>query len=141
MFIIIVGRFFGVLGLVYLLVLFKHKKKVTLKELIFICYAGMIRGAIAFGLVLKIDDSVKEKDVIITTSLTLVVVTTLLYGGTMPLVQRILVPPKEADKHEYDDHEIIVIPEGDGENRHLSEHEEFLHPNLISEKDDEPRKS
>jgi NhaP-type Na+/H+ or K+/H+ antiporter len=50
-------------------------------------YAGMIRGAIAFGLVLQIDgDIVKEKDVIVTTSLTLVIVTTVIYGSTMPLV-------------------------------------------------------
>jgi NhaP-type Na+/H+ or K+/H+ antiporter len=86
MFIILVGRFIGVIGLVYLLVLCRHKKKVTFKELVFISYAGMIRGAIAFGLVLKIDDSVKEKDVIITTSLALVVATTLIYGGAMPLI-------------------------------------------------------
>lgn len=75
----------------------------TFKELIFISYAGMIRGAIAFGLVLKIDPAIEEKDVIVTTSLALVVLTTILYGSTMPLVQRKLVPPKEIDKHEYDD--------------------------------------
>jgi hypothetical protein len=46
----------------------------------------MIRGAIAFGLVLKIDDSIEDKSVIITTSLALVIITTLLYGSFMPLV-------------------------------------------------------
>lgn len=66
--------------------MFGHKKQVNFKELVFISYAGMIRGAIAFGLVLKIDDSIIEKDVIITTSLSLVIITTLLYGSTMPLV-------------------------------------------------------
>jgi NhaP-type Na+/H+ or K+/H+ antiporter len=70
---------------------------------LFIGYSGMIRGAIALGLVLTIDDSIGEKDVIVTTSLTLVILTTILYGSFMPLVQRVLVPPKEADKHEYDE--------------------------------------
>lgn len=69
-----------------MLQMFGHKKQVNFKELVFISYAGMIRGAIAFGLVLKIDDSIIEKDVIITTSLSLVIITTLLYGSTMPLV-------------------------------------------------------
>jgi NhaP-type Na+/H+ or K+/H+ antiporter len=82
---------------------------------LFIGYSGMIRGAIALGLVLTIDDSIGEKDVIVTTSLTLVILTTILYGSFMPLVQRVLVPPKEADKHEYDE-----LPTGengeDGEN-------------------------
>ncbi len=103
--VIVIGRFCGTVGLVYFLSLCKHKKQVTFKELCFISYAGMIRGAIAFGLVLKISDEVAEKDVIITTSLTLVVVTTILYGSMMPLVQRTLVPPKEEEKHEYDEKE------------------------------------
>jgi len=63
----------------------------------------MIRGAIALGLVLTIDDTIVERQVIITTSLSLVVLTTILYGSTMPLVQKFLVPPKEEDKHEYDE--------------------------------------
>ena len=46
----------------------------------------MIRGAIAFGLVLKIDDSLDSKNVIVTTTLTLVALTTVLFGTLMPLV-------------------------------------------------------
>lgn len=72
MLVIIVGRYVGVLGLIYLLVLCGHKKQVSFKQLIFIAYSGLIRGAIAFGLVLKLED-VEEIEVIITTSLTLVV--------------------------------------------------------------------
>ena len=86
MLIIIVGRLTGTLGLIGLLVLFKHKKRVTWKEIIFIGFSGMIRGAIALGLVLTIDNAITERQVIITTSLTLVVLTTILYGSTMPLV-------------------------------------------------------
>lgn len=55
-------------------------------------------------------------------------------------------PPKESDKHEYDDHEFVEIGEDGNEiknrvNNSHSEHEEFLHPNMISEPDDETRKS
>lgn len=72
MLVIVVGRYLGVMGLIYLLVLCGHKKQVSFRQLVFIAYSGLIRGAIAFGLVLKLED-VEEVDVIITTSLTLVV--------------------------------------------------------------------
>ena len=49
--IIIVGRFIGTVGLVSMLQCCGFKSGISLKELIFIWYAGMIRGAIAFGLV------------------------------------------------------------------------------------------
>jgi len=35
-------------------------KDIDLNELLFITYGGMIRGAIAFGLVLKIDDAIGD---------------------------------------------------------------------------------
>lgn len=55
-FIVIFGRAFGTIGFYSLLNLCGYEKKNPLswKELIFIWYAGMIRGAIAFGLVLRI---------------------------------------------------------------------------------------
>ncbi len=61
------------------------------KQLLFCCYAGLIRGAIAFGLVLRLGEFLpveipgnKEKlGVFETTALTLVVGTTLLFGSTM----------------------------------------------------------
>ena len=46
----------------------------------------MIRGAIAFGLVLKIDDDMPARPVIVTTTLALVALTTILFGTLMPLV-------------------------------------------------------
>jgi NhaP-type Na+/H+ or K+/H+ antiporter len=52
LFICLIARFVGTVGLLSLLALFRHKKQVTFKQLLFICYAGLIRGAIAFGLVL-----------------------------------------------------------------------------------------
>jgi hypothetical protein len=46
----------------------------------------------------------------------------------MPLVQRILVPPKEKEKHEYDELDEVLEEEKGGDN---IEHEEFLHPNAM----------
>ena len=54
--IIMVGRLFGTLGLIGILKQMGYNAKIDIKELIFIWYAGMIRGAIAFGLVLRIDN-------------------------------------------------------------------------------------
>lgn len=71
-----------------------------MNELLFITYGGMIRGAIAFGLVLKIDDTIidgetvfKERGCIITTTLACVIITTVGFGSFMPVVQKILVKP------------------------------------------------
>jgi len=56
--IICLGRGLGTLGLIALLkCCCKYRSGISLRELIFIWYAGMIRGAIAFGLVLRIDPS------------------------------------------------------------------------------------
>jgi hypothetical protein len=63
--------------------------KVSYKELIFIGYGGLIRGAIAFGLVLHIDPSGIAKETIEvfkTTTLALVIITTVIFGSFMPLV-------------------------------------------------------
>jgi len=59
----------------------------------FIMYGGMIRGAIAFGLVLKLpsdDTKFKERGVIVTTTLSVVIITVLGFGSFMPIAQKIL---------------------------------------------------
>ena len=78
----------GTMGLMGVARLFGYDSKIDLKELIFIWYAGMIRGAIAFGLVLKIDQSHGNSEVIITTSLALVVFTTVVFGSTVGLLSK-----------------------------------------------------
>ena len=92
--IILVGRGMGSLGLVGLLKLCGYEKdkknKITFKELLFIWYAGLIRGAIAFGLVLRIEDDVVNRSVIVTTCLTLVVVSTIFFGSTVGLLGKCL---------------------------------------------------
>ena len=92
--IILVGRGMGSLGLIGMLKLCGYEKdkknKVTIKELLFIWYAGLIRGAIAFGLVLRIEDNVDNRSVIVTTCLTLVVVSTIFFGSTVGVLGKCL---------------------------------------------------
>ena len=86
------GRIIGVLGTFYTCRLCCKKKTIKFNELIFITYAGMIRGAIAFALVLKIQYdgeghvkspscySKENYDLVVSTTLMLVMFTTLIFG-------------------------------------------------------------
>jgi NhaP-type Na+/H+ or K+/H+ antiporter len=49
-----VGRLIAVIGTFYLFRLCFKKKTINFNELLFISYGGMIRGAIAFALVMMI---------------------------------------------------------------------------------------
>jgi NhaP-type Na+/H+ or K+/H+ antiporter len=53
----IVARFVGTVCLLFFLAILGHKRQLSFKEVLFCCYAGLIRGAIAFGLVLKLNSS------------------------------------------------------------------------------------
>ena len=66
--------------------IFGYKSGIRLKDLVFISYAGMIRGAVAFGLVLRIEPEVEHRSVIVTTSLGLVCFTTVVLGSTVATV-------------------------------------------------------
>lgn len=83
----ILGRFGGTLGLIGLLTLCGYNSGITFKQVFFIGYAGLIRGAIAFGLVLRLDESLPNRSVIVTTCLTLVVFTTIFFGATVGPMQ------------------------------------------------------
>ena len=95
--IIIIGRLTAVWGVHYAISLCQKESDININELAFISYGGMIRGAIAFGLVLKIpegDDGTgefRERGVIVTTTLAIVIITTVIFGSFMPVVQRALV--------------------------------------------------
>ena len=98
--IIIVGRIVAVWTAHGLVSMCSKSPDVTFKELLFITYGGMIRGAIAFGLVLKIPDVAvgepnhfKERGVVVTTTLACVIFTTVVFGSFMPIVQKLLVAP------------------------------------------------
>jgi hypothetical protein len=87
----VIGRLISTIGLIYFLTLFGYKSGITFKQLVFIWYSGMIRGAIAFGLVLRIDSKeFANRGVIVTTSLSLVVFTTVVFGSTVGLLQKAL---------------------------------------------------
>ena len=94
MIVILIGRGLGTFGLIGLLKCCGYEKnnpkRITWKELIFIWYAGLIRGAIAFGLVLRIDDDLPHRSVIVTTCLTLVVFTTVFFGSTVGVLGKCL---------------------------------------------------
>jgi NhaP-type Na+/H+ or K+/H+ antiporter len=83
--IVICGRLVAVWTVHFLFRICTKEPDITFRELCFISYGGMIRGAIAFGLVLKIpkDPMFKERGVIITTTLALVIITTLFFGTFM----------------------------------------------------------
>lgn len=66
--------------------MFGHKRQLIFSEAFFLCIAGMIRGAIALGLVLKLDPSLPNKNVLVTSLLLVVIVTTVLYGTLVPII-------------------------------------------------------
>ena len=138
--IIVLGRGLGTLGLVGLLkCCCKYRSGIDLRELTFIWYAGMIRGAIAFGLVLRIDPAqFKNRDVIVTTSLSLVIFTTVVFGSTVGLLQKYLFSTDPAESKpevtvtrstaedklaDDEDFESVDLSESD------SSYERVLHPN------------
>ena len=88
------------MGLVGVMKLIGYDAEISIREIIFIWYAGMIRGAIAFGLVLRIDGTkFANRDVIVTTSLSLVVFTTVIFGSTVGLLSKALFKNSEEEKH------------------------------------------
>ena len=90
--IIIIGRVMAVSIAHGLFSMCSKSRDITLNELGFISWGGMIRGAIAFGLVLKIPAEAdketgyvfKERGTIITTTLAVVIFTTIFFGSFMP---------------------------------------------------------
>jgi len=126
-FIVIVGRFVGTALLIFSLKIFGHKPKVTFREACFICCAGLIRGAVAFGLVLTIGD-ITNSSVIITTTLALIFATTLIWGSSMGLLSQVIIPSKTPEELLEEDSREHNQEEEDDQ----SEYEEFKHPNLLN---------
>lgn len=84
--IIILGRFAGTLFLVKGLDLCGYGSGIRTIEVFFMGFAGLIRGAIAFGLVLRLDSSLANREVIVTTALTIVVGSTIFFGSLVGLI-------------------------------------------------------
>lgn len=139
-FVIIIGRFLGIIGLLYAVsILFGHKRELSFKEALFLYCGGMIRGAIAFGLVLRLDKSLPNREVIITTSLCLVITTTLLFGTMMPILGKVLLKKDKEDDHSHghikqvkkgDDKEMKSIDGSHEVDDPPSFHDMLIHPNF-----------
>ena len=87
--IVIVGRFTGTLVLVKLLdFCCKYNSGIKTDEIFFMGFAGLIRGAIAFGLVLRLDQSLPNRGLIVTTALTIVVFTTIFFGFFVGVISK-----------------------------------------------------
>jgi hypothetical protein len=97
---VVLGRLVGIFGTFYLFRLCYKKKTINFWELSFIAWGGMIRGVIAFALVMKIpyvgSENCKEPEycftpenyqLAVTTTLALVYITTLVFGSFMKIYQ------------------------------------------------------
>lgn len=96
-FIIIIGRFASVFAIYYIFAFFFKSRTINYKELVFISWGGMIRGIIAFALILKIphEDShtcpegtkdcftSQNYELMVSTTLSIVIITTLIFATFM----------------------------------------------------------
>jgi len=137
--IVILGRFAGTLFLLKFFDLCGWNSGIRTIEVFFMGFAGLIRGAIAFGLCLRLDDGLPNRDVIVTTALTIVVFTTIFFGclvGLVSVCTKEDVPEEQANVH---DDEFFRAKEGetainnevkvDNVSENKSEHGQFQHPN------------
>ena len=100
---VVVARTLGIFGSYYAFNCCKgsEKNKLSAKEIMFAVWAAYIRGAIAFGLTMNLDASTfnleapeeqreNSVEVVQTTLLALVIITTFFFGGFTPLVKQCL---------------------------------------------------
>jgi len=100
-FIVIVGRYAAITLSYYIFECAKGDKtnKLSFREISFLTYAALIRGAIAFGLVENLDEhSFDKKEVIVSTTYALVILSTVIFGGLTPIVQKLLLPSKKSER-------------------------------------------
>jgi NhaP-type Na+/H+ or K+/H+ antiporter len=83
--------------------------KITWKELTFVSFAGLIRGAIAFGLVLRLDANLINRGVIVTTCLTLVVFTTIFFGSIIGLLSKCLFGDLSTSEEDAEDDDLASV--------------------------------
>ena len=114
---VLIFRFIGIFMIIGISQLIMRKTiGLSVKDLIFISYAGMIRGAVAFGLVLRLyadNAGLEDRSVIVTSSYFLVLATIVIMGCTVPSVQRILFG--EIDSSENQEIEMHQLIDGDKE--------------------------
>ena len=101
---VLIGRFVAVYGISITLNLFKLKFfKFDLSERGITFFAGCIRGAIAFGLAISMpsdsEESTKNKQMLISSTLILVFITTVLFGALMSPIVNFFTKGKNIQKH------------------------------------------
>jgi NhaP-type Na+/H+ or K+/H+ antiporter len=151
--IVVVGRIVAICFVYYAALLYFKKQTITFGELMFIAYGGMIRGAIAFALVMKIPHigspdckvpdfcfAMEEYDLAVSTTLALVMVTTLLFGTFMGAASKWLTvpagPPEEPTSAELKPLTRATTTRKTGKSAHtayksmMSHYDEIIHPNL-----------
>lgn len=87
--IVTIGRFTSTLVLVKILdTCCCYNSGIATGEIFFMGFAGLIRGAIAFGLVLRVDHSLPNRGLIVTTALTIVVFSTIFFGFFVGVISK-----------------------------------------------------
>jgi NhaP-type Na+/H+ or K+/H+ antiporter len=98
--ILILGRAAGTIGVFYLTKRENESDPLNIKDVIYLFYSGLMRGSIAFGLVLRISEDFPDRDIILTTCLAMIVITTIIFGSTTGLMARLLLRSEEEKKEE-----------------------------------------
>ena len=94
-FIIVIGRYSGICLSYYMFNCFKGDEEnyLNFNEITFLTYAAFIRGAIAFGLVENLDENkFTKKEIIVSTTLWLVISSTILFGSFTAIVKNFVLP-------------------------------------------------
>ena len=100
--IIIIGRYGSTIGLIkFLEYCCCYKSGVRWQEVFFIGFAGIIRGAVAFGLTTRLPETMENRGVIITTALQLIVGTIMFFGLWVGYVGNWAIQDPNAKKEEF----------------------------------------
>jgi len=87
---VFVARYVSTMGPLYIgQIICRMKMPLDFRELNFLFLSGIVRGSIAFALVLKLSGDLPNREIIVTTALMIVVTTTLVIGSAMPFIARI----------------------------------------------------
>ena len=109
---VLIGRFVAVYGISLILNLFRLKIfEFDVSERGITFFAGCIRGAIAFGLAISMpsdsDESTKNKQMLISSTLILVFITTVLFGALMSPIVKFFTKGKNIKIHNIPDNSFI----------------------------------
>lgn len=101
--ILILGRAAGTIGIFFLTKRNDEPQILSFKDVIYVFYSGLMRGSIAFGLLLRINNDLPDREIILTTCLTIIVVTTIIFGSTTGLLARMLL------FNNYDSKQLLLV--------------------------------